>query len=58
LRWNIDVKGVRVVDRRAVTYGSPDLYSVGDINDAGRITSCTRSAGGGPESPVVLIPGR
>ena len=56
LRWDIDVNGVRVVDLRTVTDGSPDLYSVGDINDAGWITSCTRNAGGGPESPVVLIP--
>jgi hypothetical protein len=58
LRWEIDASGVRVVDLRTVTDGSPELYSVGDNNDAGWITSCTRSAGGRSESPVLLIPSK
>jgi hypothetical protein len=53
LRWDGETS---VTDLRTVTEGSPDLYSVGDINDAGWITARTKGDGGMPALPVVLIP--
>ena len=53
LRWDGETS---VTDVRTVTEGSPDLFSVGDINDAGWITAITTDIHGQPALPVVLIP--
>jgi hypothetical protein len=53
LRWDGETS---VADLRTVTEGSPDLSSVGDINDAGWITARTINAQGQFALPVVLIP--